>query len=71
MNSRNAGAIVRKSCGLAYTEIMADAVAVSGLELKKTNVIEFLCNSGYIGKKTYTKIDELIAQAKILRERRD
>lgn len=71
VNSRNAGAIVCKSCGLAYPEIMADAVAVSGVELKKTNVLEFLYNSGYIGKKNYTKTDELITQAKILRERRD
>ncbi len=71
VNSRNVGAIVRKSCGLAYTEIMADAVAVSGVELKKTDVLEFLYNSGYIGKKNYTKTDEIIAEAKILRERRD
>lgn len=71
VNSRNSGAIVLKDCGFTYTEIMADAIAGSDVELKKMNVLEFLCNSGYIGKKNYSKTDELITQAKILRERRD
>jgi hypothetical protein len=71
MNSRNAGAIVRKSCGVAYTEIMADAVAASGVELKKTDVVEFLYNHGYIGRRFYAKAGELIEQAITLRERRD
>lgn len=71
VNSRNVGAIVHKSCGLAYPEIIADAVAVSGVELKKKDVLEFLYNSGYIGKKNYSKTDEIIAEAKNIRERRD
>jgi hypothetical protein len=71
VNSRNAGAIVRKGCGLTYAEIMADAVATSSVELEKTAVIEFLCNNGYIGRRSYAKIDKLIEQAKAIRERRD
>ena len=69
MNSRNAGAIVRKNCRLTYSEIMADAVAVSGVELDKVSVIEFLCSTGYIGKRSYAKTEELIEQAKAIRER--
>jgi len=45
-NSKNAGAIVRKSCRLSYTQIMADAVAESGIPLEKTAIEEFLCSSG-------------------------
>lgn len=71
VNSRNAGAIVRKSCELTYTEIMADAVAASGVELDKADVVEFLCSNGYIGKRSYAKIEKLIEQAKVIRERRD
>jgi hypothetical protein len=71
VNSRNAGAIVRNSCSLSYTEIMADAVAASDVELKKANVVEFLCGRGYIGKRSYSKTDELIERAKAIRERRD
>lgn len=70
MNSRNAGAIIRKSCGLAYAEIMADAAAASSVELKKTEVIEFLRTHGYIGRRLYARTGELIDQAKTLRERR-
>jgi hypothetical protein len=71
MNSRNAGAIVRKGCRLTYTEIMADAVAASGIELKKSDVVEFLYNHGYIGRRFYSKVGELIEKAKTLRERRN
>ena len=71
MNSRNAGAIVRKSCELTYTEIMADAVAAYGVELKKTNVIEYLRDHGYIGKRFIPRYGEMIEQAKTMRERRD
>jgi hypothetical protein len=71
MNSRNVGTIVLKSCGLAYSEIMADAVAASSAELKKTAVVEFLYNHGYIGRRYYAKASELIEKAKTLRERRN
>jgi hypothetical protein len=70
MNSRNVGTIVRKSCGLTYSEIMIDAVSVSSVELKETAVVEFLYNYGYIGRRYYARADELIEQAKTLRERR-
>ena len=71
MNSRNAGAIVRKSCGFAYTEIMADAVAASAWNLKKRDWWNFCVDNGYIGRRFYAKVDELIEQAKAIRERRD
>lgn len=71
VNSRNAGAIVRKNYGLTYPEIMADAVAASGVELDKVSVVEFLCSTGYIGKRSYARTEELIEQAKAIREGRD
>ena len=70
-NSKNAGAIVRKSCRLSYAQIMADAVAESGIPLDKTAIEEFLCHHGYIGRRSYAKADELIEQAKMIRERRN
>lgn len=71
VNSKNAGAIVRKSCRLSYTQIMADAVAKSDIPLEKTVIEGFLCSNGYIGRRSYSKTDELIEQAKAIRERRD
>ncbi len=71
VNSRNAGAIIRKSCGLNYTEIMTDAVANAVIPLKNTVVGKFLYESGYTGRSTTAKVSEIIDKAKTIRERRD
>lgn len=68
VNSRNAGAIIRKSCNMDYAEIMTDAVANADVILKDTNVGKFLYESGYIGKST-TKVNDIIEKAKAIRER--
>jgi predicted butyrate kinase (DUF1464 family) len=71
VNSKNAGAIVRKGCALSYFEIMSDAVSKSSVSLEKTAIEDFLCVSGYLGRRSYSKVNELIKLAKALRERRD
>lgn len=71
VNSKNAGVIVRKKHTASYIEIMADAVAVSDIEFEKTAIEDFLCSNGYIGRRSYAKVDELIEMAKAIRERRD
>lgn len=70
VNSRNAGAVIRKSCSMNYTEIMADAVAKAGIPLNEADVNSFLYNSGYTGKQTTAKAPEIIEKAKAIRERR-
>ncbi len=71
VNSRNAGAVIRKSCGMDYTEIMTDAVANADVPLKDTAVGKFLYESGYMGRSTASKVNEIINKAKAIRERRD
>ncbi len=71
VNSKNAGVIVRKNCMASYIEIMADAVAVSSITLEKTVIEDFLCNNGYIGRRSYAKTNELIELANAIRERRN
>jgi len=71
VNSKNAGAIIRKSCRLTYAQIMADAIAKSDIPLDMADIVEFLWSKGYIGRRAYAKIDELIEQAKAIRERKD
>jgi hypothetical protein len=71
VNSRNAGAVIRKSCGLNYTEIMTDAVANAHVHLTENAVGRFLFNAGYTGKSTTNKVNEIIDKAKAIRERRD
>lgn len=71
VNSRNAGAVIRKSCGMDYTEIMTDAVANADVPLKDTAVGKFLYESGYTGRSTTAKVNEIIDKAKAIRESRD
>ena len=70
VNSRNCGAIVRKSCMLDYPAIMTDAVVKATVILNKREVLEFLYINGYIGKRSWSGVETLLKQAKILRERR-
>jgi hypothetical protein len=66
VNSRNAGAVIRKSCGLNYTEIMTDAVANADIPLKDTVVSKFLYENGYTGRSTTAKVGEIIDKAKAI-----
>ncbi len=71
VNSRNAGVVIRKSCGLNYTEIMTDAVANADIPLKNTFVGKFLYESGYTGRSTTAKVGEIIGKVKVIQQRRD
>jgi len=71
VNSRNAGAVIRKSCGMNYTEIMADAVVNADVPLNDVAVGLFLFDNGYTGKSTTAKVSEIIDKAKAIRERRN
>lgn len=67
VNSRNAGAVIRKSCKMNYTEIMATAVANADIPLKNTVVCKFLYESGYTGRSTTAKVGEIIGKVKAIR----
>lgn len=71
VNSRNAGAVIRKNCVMDYTEIMADAVANADVHLEETAVGRFLYDNGYTGRSTTAKANEIINKAKAIREGRD
>lgn len=69
MNSKNAGAVIRRSCPMAYVEIMANAVTKSGVQLERTAVCKFLFENGYIGRRTTSKVEEIIEKARAIYER--
>lgn len=71
VNSRNAGVVVRKGCNLDYMEIMTDAVARSVLPLTEDAVGRFLSDSGYIGRCTKARIEDIIDKAKAVREKKE
>ena len=71
INSRNAGAVIRKSCDMTYAQIMTDAVVNTDVSLKTTAVSNFLYDCGYIARRNIAKANEIIDKAKAIRERRD
>jgi hypothetical protein len=69
VNNKNAGAIVRKVSWLTYEDILADAVAKSGITLERNAILDYLAENGYTGIRKYSKLEELTRQAKALREK--
>lgn len=65
-NSKNIGVIVRKSSSLSYVEIMASAIAEAGVSLNKDHVLDFLYCNGYLGRRSYAKVGELMELAQSL-----
>lgn len=69
VNSRNVGAIFRKSVGFTdYSAVLAYAVANSEVRLLEKEVGDFLFDSGYVARRRGV-ISNVIKQAQILRER--
>lgn len=69
-NSSNSGAIVKKESSMEYPDIMAQSVAESQIELTKKNVLDYLVKAGYLSRYRYKQIDNLILEAKEIREGR-
>lgn len=69
VNSRNVGAIFRKSAGFTdYPAVLAYAVANSDVRLREKEVGDFLFESGYVARRTGV-ISNVITKARMLRER--
>ena len=69
VNSKNVGAIVRKSAGFTdYPAVLAYAVANSDVRLREKEVGDFLFESGYVARRTGV-ISNVITKARMLRER--
>ncbi len=67
-NSKNAGAIIRKEFDASYHEVMAEAVAQSGVKLTEKEVFDYLITSGLMLKRQYNDMDGLIKKAENLRK---
>ncbi len=69
-NSKNAGAIIRKGFQGNYSDVMAEAVADSGINLSEKDIYDYLISSGLMIKRQYNDIEGLINKAKSIREGR-
>ena len=67
-NDRNAGIIVKKESDIGYYDILAMAASRSPIELTRSTVGNFLCESGYTSKRSMNALDNVVEKAKTLRE---
>jgi hypothetical protein len=69
VNSRNVGAIFRKSAGFDdYIDVMASVVANSSVKLEEKAVGDFLFENKYVAQRT-NAVQKVAAKARLLRER--
>jgi hypothetical protein len=69
-NSRNAGAIVRRECKFDYHTLLANMLAKRQIELEEKVIMNYLYENGFVARRSYKYIHELIELSKELREGR-
>ena len=59
------GAIVKKTAGMDdYNAVIADALAHSDINLNKTDALQYLCDAGYLARRKYSSIDQVLIMAR-------
>ncbi len=69
-NSKNAGAIILKENTCSYHEIMAHAISRTAINISETEVFDYLISAGFMLRRQYTNMNDLLDLATVLRERR-
>lgn len=70
-NAKASGIIVRKSSHLkTFDDVVVDALAYSGVELNVESALIYLYEHDYIARKKVSSIEQIIEQAKRLRDKR-
>lgn len=67
-NDKNAGLIVAKTLTMTYMEMLCEAAAYSDIELTPDAVGQYFFENGFTAKRKYTKMPDIIEQAKKIRE---
>jgi hypothetical protein len=66
------GAIVKKSAGFeSFDDCITTVLAHSSITLKKQPALQYLCDEGYIARRIYTNIEELLIRATAQRNRKE
>lgn len=69
-NSKNAGAIIRKSFESDYPKAMAESIAASGIKLTEKSIFDYLIATGLMIKRQYNDMESLIKEVESIREGR-
>ena len=67
-NGRNVGAIVSASIDWEYQELLARAVARANVRLEKEVIGQYLFETGYVGRSKFNLLDDIVEEAKKIRE---
>ena len=66
------GAIVRKTCQFSsFDELVIDILAHSDIPLRKKEALDYLAENGYIARRSYTNIEELMISARAQRNQKE
>ncbi len=66
------GAIVKKNAGFeSFNDCIVAILADSNITLKKQTALQYLCDEGYIARRIYTNIEELLIRATAHRNRKE
>ena len=69
-NDKNAGIIAEKDFNKNYDEMLAITLARTDVELSPEIIGQYLFNTGYMAKRKYAKLDEIVQRASELRKER-
>lgn len=59
------GAIVKKSSGIEnFNELITDVLAHSGVDLNKKDALQYLCEMGYLARRRFSDIDQILIKAR-------
>lgn len=66
-NDKNAGIISQKTLGLSYKEMLAKTIVKAKIELVDNIALQYLYDNGYLAKRQYGAIDEVLKIAESLK----
>lgn len=59
------GAIVKKSSGIDnFNDLITDVLAHSGVDLNKKEALEYLCEMGYLARRRFSDIDQILIRTR-------
>lgn len=59
------GAIVKKNSGIdSFNDLITDVLAHSGMDLNKKDALQYLCEMGYLARRRFSDIDQILIKAR-------
>lgn len=59
------GAIVKKNSGIdSFNDLITDVLAHSGVDLNKKDALQYLCEMGYLARRRFSDIDQILIKAR-------